>query len=400
MILDIKEAAEPAKEPTICGLRKNTFWIVLSFVLLMIIAVAVGGGVGGSLANKKSKDSTSTTSDNTSSNSSSSETTATVIPLLSNTSLASINWTDADGTSNYHVFYQLSTGALAQSAWNTSTRTWTTHPVAPASPLIKNGTPIAASLYWHSASRRSYQIYWLDPSNAVRGLLSNNAPLGPFAPSSIDGRYTAGPGSSLASYGRACPDCLDANAVAFVDADDRLRLAVNTPWALTAADAAVEVASGGAVALAPVAASAGPRRLALFVGAGETGNLTRVLWDGEAWASETLPTALERDAAVAAFAYGYNGTEGFSMQAVSSKAEGADGVGVTAFDQGADAWNSSADAGTGGTSMQSIAAGSALAANQAGRVYGFVGNGSLGEWVWDSGNGYSFNGWVNTTVVS
>ena len=46
---------EQNKPPTICGLRKRTFWILV-IVAVVIVAAAVGGGVGGALASKSSND--------------------------------------------------------------------------------------------------------------------------------------------------------------------------------------------------------------------------------------------------------------------------------------------------------------------------------------------------------
>jgi hypothetical protein len=45
---------EPAKSPKILGLRRQTFWLSL-ILIAVVIATAVGGGVGGSLAVRNAK---------------------------------------------------------------------------------------------------------------------------------------------------------------------------------------------------------------------------------------------------------------------------------------------------------------------------------------------------------
>ncbi|EKG12887.1 hypothetical protein MPH_09986 [Macrophomina phaseolina MS6] len=401
--LDNKEIASPPKEPTICGLRRKTFWIVFVVVLAIIVAAAVGGGVGGALANKKSDDSTSTSGSSSSSSDSSSSSgdassTSSATTLLPNTRLSSINFTDSDGTENYHVFYQLTSKAIYQSAWNSSARTWEAFEVLSDTDNIKNNTPISAALYWHSSSRRDFHIQYLDPSNGIRGLISNNKPYGPFDSSGINGRYTAGPSSGLASYGRACQDCYNANVVVWQDAKAKLQVAVNSPWTQQQLPPSTPSAVNGTrMALGPAFAAGGTKYLTWYVNGEDTGNLTQLLWDGKNWFNSTLPAQLGADAAIAAFAYGYNGTADFSMQAVTSKQNG-DGVGLTAWDAAEETWAEGVDGSSGATGLEIIAAGSDLAANYGGRVYGFVGNGSLGEWLWSQEGGYTFNGWVNTTI--
>lgn len=46
------EGGKTWKEPTICGLRRKTFWRLLLVIIAVVLAAVVGGGVGGVLANK------------------------------------------------------------------------------------------------------------------------------------------------------------------------------------------------------------------------------------------------------------------------------------------------------------------------------------------------------------
>jgi hypothetical protein len=41
-------------EKNICGLRRRTFWVVLSVICVLVVAAAVGGGIGGAVSRKSS----------------------------------------------------------------------------------------------------------------------------------------------------------------------------------------------------------------------------------------------------------------------------------------------------------------------------------------------------------
>lgn len=420
-VRDQKEIAGASTERTICGLRRKTFWIVLAVILLIIIAAAVGGGVGGAMAMKKSNGTNDSNPSGDSSTSSSSGGDDSSSPpsssntLLPTTRLASLNYTDADGTENHHVYYQLANKHIYGSAWNSSApATWRTFAVSTEAGNIRNNTPLSASVYWWSASRRDFRVYWLAPDNTVVGVISGyDAPLGPYSTSSIaDEGFVAGANSSIASYGRACADCANANLVLFQDAEDRVQVVLrNQGWKKTAIAAS---ATGGAamngtdIALGGVWSQSATKYVSLYVAGGEegNGNVTRLLWDGSDWLSDAelgagvLPVKVDVDAPrLAAFEVGYNDTASFAARVVGGKAAG--GVEVAAWDGDAGAeWarNTVETSSSSGSRLEMIAAGSSLAANQAGRVYGLVANGSLGEWAWSKADGFSFAGWVDTTV--
>lgn len=420
-VRDQKEIAGTSTERTICGLRRKTFWIVLAVVLLIIIAAAVGGGVGGAMAMKKSNNTSdsSPSSDSTSSSSgdddSSSSSPNSPNSLLPTTRLTSINYTDADGTENHHVYYQLANKHIYGSAWNSSApTTWRTFAVSTETDNIRNNTPLTASIYWWSASRRDFHVYWLAPDNTVVGVIAGyDAPFGPYSTSTIaDEKFVAGAHSSIASYGRACEDCANTNLVLFQDAEEKVQVVLrNQGWKKAAI---AESATGGAVvngsdlAVGGVWSDSATKYVSLYVVGEESGNATRLLWDGSDWLSDAelgagvLPVEVDADGAprLAAFELGYNDTASFAARVVGGKAEGG-GVEVAAWDGDADAeWvrNTVETSSSGGSGLEMIAAGSSLAANQAGCVYGLVANRSLGEWVWSKADGFSFARWVDTTV--
>ncbi|KAF9636023.1 hypothetical protein BFW01_g6918 [Lasiodiplodia theobromae] len=359
-----------------------------------------------------SGDSTSSSSSGDDDSSSSSSPSSSSHSLLPTTRLASINYTDADGTENHHVYYQLTNKHIYGSAWNSSApTTWRTFAVSTEASNIRNNTPLSASIYWWSSSRRDFRVYWLAPDNTVVGVISSNEPFGPYSTSSItDENFVAGVNSSIASYGRACADCANTNLVLFQDSSDAVQVVLrNQGWKKTAI---AESATGGAVvngtdiAVGGVWSESATKYVSLYVAGGESGNATRLLWDGSDWLSDAelgagvLPVEVDAGAPrLAAFEVGYNDTESFAARVVSTAGGG--GVEVAAWDGDADAeWarNTVETSSSGGTGLEMIAAGSSLAANQAGRVYGLVANGSLGEWAWSKADGFSFARWVDTTV--
>jgi hypothetical protein len=145
---------------TVCGLRKSTFWIVAIVVVILVVAAAVGGAVGGTQASKSTPKSTPlpTSTPGSSPNNSSPE-------LVANSKLASLNYTDANGVDHYVVYFQILTTAIYQSAWNSSVQSWVVSPVTTKEKLadstvdldVKMQTPIAANIYWQSASVRYHK---------------------------------------------------------------------------------------------------------------------------------------------------------------------------------------------------------------------------------------------------
>lgn len=125
----------PAPERKICGLRRRTFIILLSVVVAILIAIAIGGGLGGAVATKSKK----------------SKATTTVNPAPSpplpyaNTGLASMLWTDLNGTLHKRLYYQDKSNTIRESSWDNSTAVDTAWQVNSISDAVKPGTPLAAA---------------------------------------------------------------------------------------------------------------------------------------------------------------------------------------------------------------------------------------------------------------
>lgn len=145
---------ETAKRATICGLRRRTFWIVIAIVFIVVEAAVVGGAVGGTRGSRPANSSSTTTA-------STATPTTTTTPaskptpsnrLSLNSKLSSLYFTDANNVDHYWVYFQISTKAIYQSAWNSSAQIWAVSPVTSADRDVKDQTSIAANIYYHSSS--------------------------------------------------------------------------------------------------------------------------------------------------------------------------------------------------------------------------------------------------------
>ena len=131
----------PARE--IFGLRRKTFFILLSVVLVSVTAAAVGGGVGGTIAVRDGEQSASV-STGISSPTASQAPTSTRIEYA-NTGLAAMQWTDLNGTLHKRLYYQDNSDKIRESAWDNNTAFDSAWEVNAISDAVKPGTPIAAA---------------------------------------------------------------------------------------------------------------------------------------------------------------------------------------------------------------------------------------------------------------
>ena len=137
-----KEAAAQfgsAYEPTIFGLKRKTFSILLATVLVVVVAAIVGGAVGGTAAAR-----------NRVSNAVALITTlpptpAPTRPPYANTGLAALQYTDLNGTLHKRVHYQDNSNKIRESAWDNSSAFDASWQVNNISDAVKPGTPITAA---------------------------------------------------------------------------------------------------------------------------------------------------------------------------------------------------------------------------------------------------------------
>ena len=138
------ESSLSTEERSIFGLRRKTFFILLTVILVLIIAGAVGGGVGGTIAARNREQSAAVSTDVLSS----------TPPQVryENTGLAAMQYTDLNGTLHKRLYYQDNANRIRESSWDNSTAFDTAWEVNVLSDAVKPGTPIAAAAGYPHAS--------------------------------------------------------------------------------------------------------------------------------------------------------------------------------------------------------------------------------------------------------
>ncbi|TLS21589.1 uncharacterized protein PpBr36_10132, partial [Pyricularia pennisetigena] len=131
------------KQNTICGLRKQTFYVLVGVLGFVVIAAAVGGGVGGSIAARNA--SQSQEQQQPSAPTPAPTNRPKTSPVLQESALAGLNWRDASNETHYRVYFQSRDGAVMESARNSAGNQWTVSRITDPGADIKSGTPLAAS---------------------------------------------------------------------------------------------------------------------------------------------------------------------------------------------------------------------------------------------------------------
>lgn len=158
--LTIHSVAGEGKNPDrkIWGLKRTTFFILVAVAAIVIIGAIVGGVVG-SRAN--STTSTSESATPTSSTSATSTPTPSPISILSNSRIASVNWTDSNDQ-HYFVFYQNEKNDLIASSWDSQNKTWEARSISASIKSagdgldVIEGTPISAVAWSDSETHGTY----------------------------------------------------------------------------------------------------------------------------------------------------------------------------------------------------------------------------------------------------
>ncbi|KAH8734285.1 hypothetical protein BGZ61DRAFT_584329 [Ilyonectria robusta] len=175
--LTIHAVAGEGKNPDrkIWGLKRTTFFILVGVAAIVIIGAIVGGVVG-SRAN--STTSTSESATPTSSASATSTPTSSPISILSNSRIASVNWTDSNDQ-HYFVFYQNEKNDLIASSWDSQNKTWEARSISASiksagdSLDVIEGTPISAVAWSDSENAWNIRVYVLITGNYIAELLTS-----------------------------------------------------------------------------------------------------------------------------------------------------------------------------------------------------------------------------------
>ncbi|KAK8169820.1 hypothetical protein IWX90DRAFT_501845 [Phyllosticta citrichinensis] len=427
-----KGVVENGRKRTICGIRRRTFWLCLSIVLVFIVAAAVGGGVGGVLGTRKSSSSSSSNNNNNS------ETDATVATagtgtanatttrrLLPNSNLATVNYTDSEGANYNRLYYQTASLDIAMKEWNSASSNWSTSAIIKLSGTdsntkieAKNGTPIAAYVYWRADGKHTFELAFLDKTNLIRAYSSNISAPSSWSLSSADSLVRAAGDSSLAAYATGCSVCLSGAQWLLYQDDDG---SVNALAAQNGTNSDRSIASGSdsakstdddgksptwnspvtilpstvpgtALAAIPIFPVQGNEpKAAVYANANALKEVYFIPSASPQW--EPLTSIAESSAASAALspaagiaAFARDVADELEIAVLTTKSGAAGGVAVTWWDGAKATWGRVARV----AGMEGVNANSPMAANQAGSVYAFAdgGNGTqVVEWRFAGGAG-------------
>ncbi|KAL8718500.1 MAG: hypothetical protein Q9225_004368 [Loekoesia sp. 1 TL-2023] len=146
----------PKSAPTICGLRRKTFWLI--FVLsIVVVAAIIGGAIGGTVG-QDHQDHQKATSSLNSSLPESAPDVPSASQLLESTTLATAAWNDTSGTLQQRLYVQANDNNIWELSWNSEAKRWATssETVAQAKP----GSPLAAAVAYkgHTNQLNLYYI--------------------------------------------------------------------------------------------------------------------------------------------------------------------------------------------------------------------------------------------------
>ncbi|KAI5921102.1 hypothetical protein F4810DRAFT_385399 [Camillea tinctor] len=417
----IADKAPVVAEPTLCGLSRKTFWIMLAATIAMMIGVVVGVTAGMLISRSTNgEESRGTTEPAATSNDTS---------LSPGSGLAATNFTDGLGNENYIVFYQLSNKAIYMSAWNSSHQLWVISPVVDGTGKngvslddVLDGTSIGLDIYRLSDSDRNMHLYWLSPAGLIKSLIlkaiSTNEPttVDDWEIPPANNKNVASTGSSLVSYGKQCESNSCPNWTYFFwQAEDstlggaELSLPTTEVWKGLPFDktAYPPLTPDTSMSLSYTLSTNGTSSIDIFYRS-NSGSLAMVSFDGdETFWGDNIPRDVSVNTSIVAFGMGWDKGPLDSpvvIQVLTVDQEAANGVQLTYY---RDSWNRlPAEV----TDLSDCTAIGSMAVNRAQRLYCLVEAGTgveLVEWEWKGdpqGNEMTFLSWarvgaVDTTVV-
>ncbi|KAL8710413.1 MAG: hypothetical protein Q9220_005014 [cf. Caloplaca sp. 1 TL-2023] len=149
------KAPPPPSHPTICGLRRRTFWIIAA-VAFVVIAAVIGGAIGGTLSKNNSHSSKPSTGNAPPDNS---PPVLAADKLLENTALSTVAWNNTQGILQQRVYLQAIDNKIWELSWNASTKHWFASNEAVAQ--ARSGSPLAAAVAYDGPSPQ-INLYYLN----------------------------------------------------------------------------------------------------------------------------------------------------------------------------------------------------------------------------------------------
>ncbi|KAK8171401.1 hypothetical protein BKA80DRAFT_260262 [Phyllosticta citrichinensis] len=309
--------------------------------------------------------------------------------------------------------------------WNSASSNWSTSAIIKLSGTdsntkieAKNGTPIAAYVYWRADGKHTFELAFLDKTNLIRAYSSNISAPSSWSLSSADSLVRAAGDSSLAAYATGCSVCLSGAQWLLYQDDDG---SVNALAAQNGTNSDRSIASGSdsakstdddgksptwnspvtilpstvpgtALAAIPIFPVQGNEpKAAVYANANALKEVYFIPSASPQW--EPLTSIAESSAASAALspaagiaAFARDVADELEIAVLTTKSGAAGGVAVTWWDGAKATWGRVARV----AGMEGVNANSPMAANQAGSVYAFAdgGNGTqVVEWRFAGGAG-------------
>ncbi|KAI1381244.1 hypothetical protein F4677DRAFT_120130 [Hypoxylon crocopeplum] len=310
---------KPLPIPTICGLARRTFFIILGVAIVVIIALVAG--LAGGLASKNhngsgaaaaapdsSEPSGSSDGGNpptpTPSNNSTSEKL-----ILDNSKITASNWTDPNGAVHRTIFFQDAYNSIIARRWDSQGKSWTTNNLselmaATTTPLNpQRGTALASASMDLDPTYETH-VWFTDPGNIIRSMASFDAL---NRPDSWDNDtlnnavLETWPGGQLAGMWQRCwnADCNGTWVVAYQRPEGAIKTANSSTWAsATVAVESKDVAANSSLAVVPKLRGAFLDRLELVserVNSDKTGSMRVTSYDDTWSGADQRVTELQSD---------------------------------------------------------------------------------------------------------
>ena len=298
-------------ERRIWGLKRKTFFVVLAVVLLVVIGAAVGGGVGGTVGKNSEKKSDPSTGGGAGGaggggggggdggGGSSPGNTTNNSPVLGNSSISAINWTDSSNVEFNAVFWQAKTTDLMMSLWDSQGNAWDqvniTDKMGATSVNVtaKPGTPLAAAARgypWTVSKLKNVAgdfgiaLFYLSPQNTILEVYSTDPrggswKLGDLTTSSSNTIKTASNSQLGAWWGLCETNCSGNILLAYEDENQALRIANSSTW--NTASVLRNIADGASLSITACAGNRGldgPAQNAVRLYYDSSNKLSELMW--------------------------------------------------------------------------------------------------------------------------
>lgn len=303
---DVQQPVPQAAERRIWGLKRKTFTL-LAVISIVVVAAVVGGAVGGTVGkNGEKKSGSSTGGDSGGGNgngggggggvggSSTGNTTTNNSPILADSNISAINWTDSNNVQYNAVFWQAKSNELMMSVWDTNTTTWDQVNITskissslnitamPGTPLAAaaRGYPWTASKLQNVAGDFGIALFYLSAQSTILEVYSEDMTgaswqLGDLT-TSRSSSIKAASNTQLGAWWSLCTqNCSGDILLVYEDDQQTLQLANSSDWSST--PLLRNIADGASLTITTFSGSSGTRD-AVRVYYDSSDKLSELMW--------------------------------------------------------------------------------------------------------------------------